>query len=257
MKIGTLSFERQGNEMALASKERAHIIYDTFRRHMPDLLLCAGWSVDTIDDLNTLEQKLVPYFLSNGVVVEVRHGDGSGAERNGNFSFLLTRDGHLPLGQQVFKTRADLSDKKLVAEYERTFDTKVASIRGKRMVNLCCGEINILSGRETVKPLAMGDALLKADIVLNPTHDRMGNGGTLGAKRKWLSQKVGQRNRVYVSASNWNTKKEIGGNLQVTRVQKPNSRTLHTVYVSGQECHMSQPACAESGYVYREVEVAI
>ena len=94
-----------------------------------------------------------------------------------------------------------------------------------------------------------GAVLLDADIVVNPTHDLMGNAGTLIAKRKWLSQPVNDRNRVYISASNWNSRGPKG------RKQSPNSETLHTVYLSGEKQTLTP--LPGQGYMYRECGVTL
>jgi hypothetical protein len=41
------------------------------------------------------------------------------------------------------------------------------------------------------------------------------------------------------------------------RRQRPESRTLHTVYVSGKEQSMASFPNLEQGYMYRECEVAL
>ena len=75
----------------------------------------------------------------------------------------------------------------------------------------------------------IGAWLDHADIVVNPTHDRMGNGGTLKAKRKFLSSRgAGGRSRLYISVSNWNGEPLGKKGKRAKPRQSPNARTLHT-----------------------------
>ena len=77
----------------------------------------------------------------------------------------------------------------------------------------------------------------------------MGNAGTLIAKRKRLSKAVSGRNRLYISASNWNSRGRNG------RKQSPDSETLHTVYLSEEKQPMMR--LPGQGYMYRECEVTL
>ena len=176
-----------------------------------------------------------------------------------------------PLGRhQIISQSQELSGRareEHVDQFEKSIPDKQATIKARngnkdlKLFALCCGEINVLKVRNVIKrdkevkeanpqvPGA-GPALLKADIVVNPTHDRMSDiFGTLNAKRLWLSQAVDGRARVYISASNWNSKGRNG------RKQSPDSETLHTVYFSGRrQTMMPLPG---QGYVYRECEVPL
>jgi hypothetical protein len=73
---------------------------------------------------------------------------------------------------------------------------------------------------------------------VNATHDRMGNAGTLKAKRAWISQ----GGRAYLSASNWNT----------ARGQNRSARTLHSVFRDGQEVGQVNNTEQNTNYEYRE-----
>ena len=104
---------------------------------------------------------------------------------------------------------------------ERSFD-----FLDRKVILLTCGEINLMQGRTNVHfhcstPDEVRDAVrAKGVLILNPTHTRMGNGGTIKAKRRFLSEE----GRVYVSTSNWDVcpKKK-------KRAQHP-SPTLHSVW---------------------------
>ena len=89
-------------------------------------------------------------------------------------------------------------------------------------------------------------SILSADIVVNPTHDRMSNAGTLKAKRRILSQQLERgRHRLYVSCSNWEACGTDG------KLQYP-SPTLHTAYVSGEPAEYEELADGAFGFVYRQ-----
>lgn len=70
------------------------------------------------------------------------------------------------------------------------------------MFALVYGELNVIQGR--YHPPYRSAVDKAAMIVINPTHDRMSNAGTLDAKRRLLSRSFEDgRNRVYVSCSSW------------------------------------------------------
>jgi hypothetical protein len=97
---------------------------------------------------------------------------------------------------------------------------------GRQVILLICGEINVMHGRTDVDfhrhtPDDLRDALgAKRVLILNPTHTRMANCGTINAQRKFLSDE----GRVYVSASNWDVRPKKN-----KRAQKP-SPTLHSLW---------------------------
>ncbi|QKR99661.1 hypothetical protein F9288_08400 [Sphingomonas sp. CL5.1] len=91
-------------------------------------------------------------------------------------------------------------------------------------------------------------AITAADIIVNPSHDRMGNAGMLHAKRCLLSAPAGRKHpRIYVSCSNWNTDTANGA-------QSP-SPTLHTVYVDVTPIEGEEYQDGTFGLVYRHWEV--
>jgi hypothetical protein len=102
----------------------------------------------------------------------------------------------------------------------------------------------VVSARQIVKyhPLVkqattLRDALLDATVILNPTHTRMGNGGTLKAKRRFLSRD----RRIYLSASNWDT----GAGQRI-------SRTLHSLWFDGAEKQWCENCFDIEHFCYRE-----
>src|SRR6185312_3274031 len=128
---------------------------------------------------------------------------------------------------------------------------------------LCCGEINAIRGRKEPDFVSrdVGAWLKKADIILNPTHDRMGNHGTLAAKRKGLSKPgLGGRPRAYISVSNWNS--EPVSKLPDRRPkprQNPAQPYLHTVYLNGHRREDLKSRTTDPGrrYEYREINLEV
>lgn len=93
---------------------------------------------------------------------------------------------------------------------------------------------------------------MAADVVINPTHDRMGNAGKLGAKRRLLSRALEYRNRVYVSCSNW----EVCGDSKRGGIQNVTD-TLHTIYTSGTPVSGAQIADGSFGFAYRSWSLSL
>ena len=71
MKIGTLSFELKGHKMALKSNDRLKMILEVVRKYQPDLLLCAGSSLENNSDLIKLKNKLDLIKSKTTLIVEV------------------------------------------------------------------------------------------------------------------------------------------------------------------------------------------
>jgi len=97
---------------------------------------------------------------------------------------------------------------------------------GRKALLLVCGEVTVVQGRTRVHFHCAASQELRAAIqaerslILNPTHTRMGNSGTIKAWRRFLSK----GDRVYLSASNWG----VAG----SRKQRP-SPTLHSLWHGG------------------------
>lgn len=130
---------------------------------------------------------------------------------------------------------------------------RVTSIGELNVFGLCCGEINVVQGRQQPRFMCevAAEAILSADIVINPTHDRMSNAGTLHAKRQFLSQQTADgRQRTYISCSNWEACGLNG------RIQQP-SPTLHTIYRSGNALGYHEVADGVFGFVYRRWNIKL
>jgi hypothetical protein len=250
LEIGTISFERCDGDMVLPPRERVRLILAAAESYEPDLLVTAGHAVHSIKQLYRLARHHREAETGTTIITEVLH-DGVDAGLESHAMWAVTADGMLHrFGQQLFGRRADVvdADRGAVAKFEQALPQRSLSIPGWNLFALVCGEINIVEGRNEPRYVSADAeaAIMAADIVINPTHDRMGNPGTLDAKRRLLSRPSDDgRNRVYVSCSNW----EICGSDK-GRVQNVTD-SLHTVYAAGQPNEGEQLADGSFGFVYR------
>lgn len=252
LEIGTLSFAKNGLRMELSAERRVEIILGCIQLYRPRLLVTAGYALNTIHQLTDLARSLTTLGQSLTVVAEVHHestvplgdptkhalwmvnGPSGALHRFGSQAFGMAHEVPTKDCEAATKLRLQLPNR------EAKFDEYT-------LFGLICGEINILQGRHHprfVCPDARA-AIISADIVVNPTHDRMGNGGTLRAKRAVLSAKPRDRDRAYISCSNWDVSGAERGR------QKP-SKTLHTIYQSGEPIPFRELADGSEGFVYRQ-----
>ena len=239
-KIATLSFEKQGEDLPLTGKERADIIFDSLKAHKPDFMSTAGHSLDTKKDLENLAKRIGKDIdIKSVTLVEVQY-DAKPKKHDINLEhvmYVIYPDGKIDdLGPQYFylADQMDGDEGKLLRDkFEKDISQRIFTVGGKKCFALCCGELNIIEGvkcRSTV----VEKVIAESDIIINPTHDRMGNDGILKNKRQFLSKKP---NQMAISISNWNTKKEENWKKSPTgkRIikQKSNADTLHTLYIGG------------------------
>lgn len=263
MKLGTLSTELAGVDMKLSGAERINAIMTALREHSPDILLSAGHSLHDDADLAELGEQLSTLDWDGLLIVEVKDFDGGLPRRvitagpefdlSSHCLFAWTREtGWKCMGRQYF-TRSDKAREgktTLIPAFESALADRVVTFRGKRIGALICGEINALQGRNAVQGLSppIEEWLRSLDIIVNPTHDRMGNGGTLKAKRRWLSI----NGRVYLSSSNWNSRKPVDGSDTAFQRQSRDAKTLHALFVNGENEPRPMKSHAHETFEYRE-----
>jgi hypothetical protein len=271
MIVGTLSTARRktpaGDRQTLNGSARRKCIADAAHRFSPDLLVCAGDSLISYGDVVALSRDDQLRNLRTIILVEVSNESKGGKSiekkgrkvprKTGGFRsriFILRRGKIKPLGGQMFGESSEVMGAGPAAldlrkRFENELTNRLFKVKGKSAVVLCCGEINILRGRNTVRceSETCEHILDAADIVLNPTHDRMGNAGTLRAKRKFLSRKIGGRKRLYVSSSNWNTAKR----------QKQTAPTLHDYFFAADQLQIGTQIAVHSypDYEYRQAAI--
>ncbi len=270
MKIGTLSFELEGEKMALRSgSDRVEIIVAVAGKYKPEFILCSGYSLENNENLIELESKLQEQDNKTTILVEVKNDidiENNGHpvndvlpeyETSTHKMFIIDPEsGIKELGPQFFATSGELdkkpNNKTLLDEFEKHFDSRIFSIGKHKAVALCCGELNILKGRDDVicRSSKVEKAIHSVDIVVNPTHDRMSIGWILKPKREYLSRKISDRSRCYVSSSNWNTEKR---NSQGKIIRQKPTPTIHTLYLNGTKQEMEQYHTGE--YEFRLLDI--
>lgn len=237
--------------MLLRPSERTRLILAASDAYAPDLLVTAGYALHDRKQLHRLAAEIADDERDGVIIAEVHH-DGRPQRQPGRSHAMWAVDGDgAPhrFGRQAFSTmkEATQANGKPLARLHRQLPDRVIGVGGYSVFALVCGELNLVRGRETLSfvDAEAGAALLAADIVVNPTHDRMSNAGTLDAKRRFLSQPHADgRARAYVSCSNWEACGLNG------RVQHP-FPTLHTVYLAGVPVAYEELADGAFGFVYR------
>lgn len=251
LEIGTLSFARCDGEMIIGADERVRLILCAVEAYAPDLLVTGGHALHTLRQLSDLAREHAELETTTTIVTEVLHDgeESSDTEDNAMYAILGTGEVHA-FGRQVFGQSAQVKrvGAPALAAFDDALPARSLAVPDWNLFALNCGEINVLSGRHAPRFLSAGaeEAIMAADVVTNPTHDRMGHHGTLAAKRRALSRgSEDGRNRVYVSCSNWEA---CGGDQR--RLQHP-SATLHTVYAAGEPTCGEELADGAFGFVYR------
>lgn len=224
--FGTLSFRVRGSSDDFAPEyDYSSLIAEIVRRRHPALLLCSGYSV--IDETSSL---VIADASKNGSSVVIVETKAPPSGKTKPECYRISGGELVPMGPQYFARRDDKA--KGLVELERRikqrrfFLPRDNVLRNRQALLLICGELGVLSGRKFVKidPLVMPatrSAIEDAAIVLNPTHTRMGNAGTLKAKRKFLSE----NGKTYLSASNW-LQSDDGRGQKITD-------TLHSAWHDG------------------------
>ncbi len=248
--IGTISFARCGLKMVLPPRERTRLILAAADTYRPDLLVTAGYAVHSLKHLHRLARHYRQLGHSGTIITEVHHDTPETYGRSPHAMWAIDPRGMLHrFGGQMFATAAEVRKSGSTAQTQFVAQRldRVFGVGPLTAFALVCGEINVVLGREVPRFafLEAYETIMAADIVINPTHDRMSNAGTLHAKRAFLSQRSpDERDRVYVGCSNWETC-DLNG-----RVQWP-SPTLHTIYRSGEPLEYEEEADGAFGFVYR------
>ena len=250
LEIGTISFERCHGKMVLPPSERVRLILSAATAYRPDLLVTSGHAVHSLKNLERLANLHRDEGTSTAIVTEVLK-DGVDPDLESHAMWAVMGDGtRHRFGQQQFARRSEVNDgaRDSIAKFERALPARSLALGDWNVFALICGEINIIEGRVDPRYVSASaeEAIMAADVVINPTHDRMGNAGTLDAKRKLLSRTADDnRNRVYLSCSNWEICGDGSGRTQNV------TDTLHTVYAAGQKVEGEQLADGAFGFVYR------
>lgn len=253
--IATLSFAKNGDAMVLPPGERLRAIVEAVMRLRPTILVTAGYAVDTIHELSELSQALRRHSLRTLIITEVHRETTTPKLEVGRHAMWAVVAGSAVLhrfGMQCFGRSCEVRrpDCQAVMHLRVQMPMRIYTHRSWKILALICGELNIVQGRERPRFICpvLQAQFEAADIIVNPTHDRMANAGTLQAKRAFLSQPQGVRPRIYVSCSNW----DIAGGSR--GVQRP-SPSLHTVYRNGLPLTYAEHADGRHGHVLRMWQV--
>lgn len=270
LRIGTMSSEWWGEPHPIRPAQQGRsvdIILDALNTHRPDVLLTAGYSLPDDAALDELKVRLQGINWDGLLFVEVqkhaedlpghplpRQIDNALPSLSAHCLFAYSRrTGWQCMGRQYFITcrQARINAGNRLQSFVGNLENRTIEFKGRRFGALICGEMNVLQGRTVITPWLQDieDWLRSLDVVVNATHDLMGNAGTLMAKRSWFSQ----GGRAYLSASNWNTKKVLGGGRKVT--QRRTAATLHTFYLDGVKVDQVLPKEPHPDYEYREAFV--
>jgi hypothetical protein len=119
--------------------------------------------------------------------------------------FRIADGGVTEMGEQFFSTREESNDENLLRALANALPERSFTFGLRNALLLNCGEVMVVQGRNHVEfywsvPQVLRDAVTTPGvIILNPTHTRMGNSGTVKAWRQYLSG----GGRTYISVSNW------------------------------------------------------
>ena len=147
MKIATLSFELRNTEMALTGEQRVEIIADIIKKYHPELLLCAGWAVETDEDLVNLATKCKSVGSTTTTLVEVKHALKGNHDFPSSHKMNVITDSNsiIELGRQYFASSGELNSDdavELVRNLENNIKNRIFKVNEYNCFALCCGELN-------------------------------------------------------------------------------------------------------------------
>lgn len=264
MKIATLSFEIKGDKMALSASRRIEIILNTLDSIHPELLVTSGYSLRDNEDLQYLQDELKKRGNKTWVLIEVEkeelimknehplknkypHLDINTGTHN---LYVINNNNEiLNLGPQYFAQSSEVTGKKneyRISEFEKIIQNRVFNINDKKVLVLCCGEINSIQGRNNITYISdkVKTTIESSDLILNPTHDCMANYGTLTAKRKFLSFRGSEKKTWYINSSNWNSQKIIKDGKIIKQNPKSNSY-MQNLFFNGEKIEMKREILSE------------
>lgn len=237
----TLSFEKQGNKLKVDQERRSRCIAEIVARSDASIVLTAGDAFERNKDWMSLVETLKATGWQGLIVSEIDVCEilrrNNEPKQHAGVACVISEVPLDPInfGKQCIEKSEDTQSSNaatILDDLCKNLEERTIEFSGERFGFLNCGEINLIRGR--IRPTPVDERITNwlggLKVIFNPTHDAMGNHGTLKAKRKWLSE-FGNQSRIYISASNWNTGKKLtNGTLQM---QKRDRETLHSVWQSG------------------------
>lgn len=203
-KLELVSFEN-----GLSNKKRLELATEIINSTKSDILLFPGHTIGFVNEIEELRQ-----IIKNSKTEVILELEKIGSSKINNCLYRITKGEIISLNtNQIFSTSDEIHNNFELAsrllfelEYKRYF-----KIKGKNVLILQCGEINILknfqSENNRVEFRLSDDSemnakfkniLSRTDIVLNPIHSPMGNQGKMEKRRQFLSK----NKKYYFSTSN-------------------------------------------------------
>lgn len=194
-RIATVSFPVRSQTAGDPAGNNTSLVAEVIRKRHPALLLCAGWTIPTLKSLDAV--KRATRGTGSVVILETFSKDPA---------YYRVADGQsFEMGEQCFSVRAETEEKERVTALAVALPNRTFPFRSRSALLLNCGEVMVVRGRQEVEfqwtvPLELREAVrAPGALILNPTHTRMGNAGTVQAWRRFLSAE----GRAYLSTSNW------------------------------------------------------
>ncbi len=227
MKIEVVSYLN-----GLSDKFRLKLTSDIINKSTADLILFSGHTIGRVNDINTLRT-----LISNKKTEVILELEDLNSGKIGNCLYHLKR-GELKnlYTNQIFTQSKEIEGNyeladRLIHELETT---RVLNIKGKSVLIIQCGEINILKNIQSANNRVdfrlkdkqslenrFNKIIRESKIILNPIHTPMGNQGKMKKRREYLTK----NNRYYFSACN--TKKNSDNlNLKSLQYAYYNKKTL-------------------------------
>lgn len=187
-----------------------------------DLLVCAGWTLYSRHELQTLLQRNTN---QRTVVILETWTDDSGAQDHRGYA-LRGSEVLIDATPQVFATSDEINgDRGRMVALLDEIEARRWNVAGRVVSWLICGEINVLKNTQSDGNRCdfrfADDARLmdrwrrvvaETDVFVNPTHTVMGNQGKLEKRREYLSGD----GRSFCSVSNVDIK---GGDVDAARLR--------------------------------------
>lgn len=254
IKIGTLSMERRTHINQPPFKIRRDKILQAAQEHDLDLLVCSGDFLDK-KHLSTLPNALASIGSSVKVVVDtdgqtkkIKSTKKNTAPISYGQDLFLVEAGQMPqkLAKQVLvlsnqlRPPQSLKAQQIANSLFTQLGHRSFIVKGKEVSTMICGEINFYTRTRATGRVALFDRnwvsisqhFDAADIIVNPTHDRMAsNRGALESRRSYLSRTLKGRKRCYISSSNWDIRKakqNSNGHFKQTHKARGNQ----TIYIA-------------------------
>jgi len=174
LEIGTISFERCEGKMVLPPNERVRLILAAVDAYRPDLLVTSGHAVHSLKHLDRLAELHREAGTDTAIITEVLK-DGVDPSLESHAMWAVTGDGQRHrFGQQQFARRGEVDDiaRDSIAKFESALPARSVALGNWNVFALICGEINIIEGRVDPRYVsaAAEEAIMAADVVINPTH---------------------------------------------------------------------------------------